>query len=139
MSMATKSSSKRALMLSSLSQLSQNRQPTNRRRQRTDLPRDFGLKTNHMSPQPQTNPSPQNPSRKNIEAIAQLERDALGRRSLTERFSENTVKSIGSIAFLILNALLLGAWTLINVNRIPGLQTFAGYSIALVAFVVSVK
>ena len=92
-----------------------------------------------MSPQPQANPSPQNPSRKNIEAIAQLERDALGRRSLTERFSENTVKSIGSIAFLVLNALLLGTWTLINVNRIPGLTPFDRFPFGILALILSAE
>ena len=48
-----------------------------------------------------SNPSFHNPSRANIEAIAQLERDALHSRSRTERFSENTVKFIGSITFSI--------------------------------------
>jgi uncharacterized membrane protein len=92
-----------------------------------------------MPPQPQANPSLHNPTRKNIEAIAQLERDALGRRSWTERFSENTVKSIGSIAFLILNALLLAAWALINLNRIPGLMPFDRFRFGILALILSAE
>lgn len=92
-----------------------------------------------MTPQPHPNPSFQNPSRENIEAIAQLERDALRRRSWTERFSENAVKFIGSIAFLLLNALLMGAWTLINLNLIPGLTPFDRFPFGVLALIVSAE
>jgi uncharacterized membrane protein len=63
-----------------------------------------------------SNPSFQNPSRANIEAIAQLERDALHSRSRTERFSENTVTFIGSITLFLLELLLMAARTFINLN-----------------------
>jgi uncharacterized membrane protein len=92
-----------------------------------------------MTPQPHPNSSFQNPSRENIEAIAQLERDALHRRSWIERFSENTVKFIGSIAFLLLNALLMGAWTLINLNLIPGLTPFDRFPFGVLALIVSAE
>jgi uncharacterized membrane protein len=90
-----------------------------------------------MTPQPRPNPSFPNPSRKNIETIAKLERDALERRSWTERFSENTVKLIGSIAFLSLNALFLGAWTAINLNLIPGVTPFDRFPFGILALIVS--
>jgi len=92
-----------------------------------------------VQPKPQTNPSLQSPSRKNIEAIAQLERDALHRRSWAERFSENTVKFIGSIAFLLLNALLLGAWTLINLNLVPGIKRFDRFPFGILALILSAE
>jgi uncharacterized membrane protein len=92
-----------------------------------------------MTTQPQPNPHLPNPSRKNIEAIAQLERDALHRRSWTERFSETTVKYIGSIAFLLLNALLMAAWTLINLNLIPGLTPFDRFPFGILALIVSAE
>ena len=92
-----------------------------------------------MTPQPQTNPSVQNPSRKNIEAIAQLERDALEGRSWTERFSDHAVKSVGSIAFLLLNALLLGAWALINMNLIPGRTPFDRFPFGILALILSAE
>jgi uncharacterized membrane protein len=92
-----------------------------------------------MTPQPHPNPSFQNPSRENIEAIVQLEREALRRRSWAERFSENAVKFIGSIAFLLLNALLMGAWTLINLDLIPGLTPFDRFPFGVLALVVSAE
>lgn len=92
-----------------------------------------------MTPQLHPSPSFQNPSRENIEAIAQLERDALRRRSWTERFSENAVKFIGSIVFLLLNVLLMGAWILINLNLIPGLTPFDRFPFGVLAVIVSAE
>lgn len=80
-----------------------------------------------------------NPSRKNIDAIAQLERDALHRRSWTERFSENTVKTVGSIAFLLFNALLMAAWALINLNLIPGFKPFDRFPFGILALILSAE
>lgn len=89
---------------------------------------------------PQPPPKPfQNPSRQNIEAIAQLERDVLHRRSWAERLSENTVKFIGSIAFLLLNALLIATWTLINLNWIPGLKPFDRFPFGILALILSAE
>ncbi|GAC1616123.1 MAG: DUF1003 domain-containing protein [Candidatus Acidiferrum sp.] len=92
-----------------------------------------------MTPQPQPNPAFPNPSRKNIDAIAKLERDALLRRSWSERFSENTAKFIGSIAFLMLNAFLMGAWALINLNLIPGLKPFDRFPFGILALIISAE
>lgn len=92
-----------------------------------------------MMAQPNPNPPSQNPSRKNIEAIARLEHDVLHRRTWTERFSENTVKFIGSIAFLLLNVFLMAGWALVNVNLIPGLTPFDRFPFGILALVVSAE
>jgi uncharacterized membrane protein len=55
-----------------------------------------------------------NPTGHNIEAIAKLEHDALERRSAAERISEAIAKLIGSVAFLLLQILLVLTWTAIN-------------------------
>jgi uncharacterized membrane protein len=92
-----------------------------------------------MATQAQPNPSLQNPSRNNIEAIAQLERGALDRRSPTERFSEYPVKYLCSIAFLLLNAALMAAWTVINLNLIPGLTPFDRFPFGILALIVAAE
>jgi uncharacterized membrane protein len=92
-----------------------------------------------MMAQPNSNPPSQNPSRKNIEAIARLEHDVLHRRTWTERFSENAVKFIGSIAFLLLNVFLLAGWALVNVNLIPGLTPFDRFPFGILALIVSAE
>jgi uncharacterized membrane protein len=91
-----------------------------------------------MTSKPNPNPNFENPSRENIEAIAKLEHDALHNRNGTERFSENAVKFMGSIGFL-LNVLLIGAWTLINLNLIPGLMPFDRFPFGILALILSAE
>lgn len=92
-----------------------------------------------MTVQPHLNPQLQNPSRENIEAIARLEQDVLHRRTWTERLSENTVKIVGSIAFLLLNVLLIVGWILTNLNVIPGLTPFDRFPFGILALIVSAE
>jgi uncharacterized membrane protein len=93
----------------------------------------------NITSQPDSNPPIRNPTRENIEAIARLERDALDRRSAAERFSENVVKLIGSTAFLLLNAVLMGAWSLVNSNLIPGLHPFDRFPYGILALTLSAE
>jgi len=65
-----------------------------------------------------------NPTQHNIEAIAKLEQDALERRTIAERISEAIAKFIGSVAFLLLQLLLVLTWSAINLNVIPGVRPF---------------
>jgi uncharacterized membrane protein len=92
-----------------------------------------------MSTPPRPAPLVQSPSRKNIEAIAKLEHDALERRTWTERLSESTVKTAGSIAFLALNIVLMAAWMLINLGLVPGLSPFDRFPFGILALVVSAE
>ena len=91
-----------------------------------------------MTPQTPANPQ-HNPSRKNIEAIAQLERDALLRRTVSERFSEGTIKYIGSIAFFVLNILLMILWALINLNFVPAIKSFDRFPFGILALILSAE
>ena len=86
-----------------------------------------------------SNPHSQNPSRNNIEAIAEMEHDALHRRTSTERFSENTVKTVGSIPFLVLNLLLMVLWAIVNLSLIPGVVPFDRFPFGILALVVSAE
>src|SRR6202158_1845541 len=78
-----------------------------------------------------------NPTQFNIEAIAKLEHEALYGRTPTERASDTIVKFIGSLTFLLLHALLVAAWTLINLNVIPGIKPFDPFPFGILALVVS--
>jgi uncharacterized membrane protein len=71
------------------------------------------------------------PTRLNIEAIAQLEHEALERRTATERASDAIVKFIGSIAFLVLT------WHAINLNLVPGVRPFDPFPFGILALVIS--
>src|SRR3984893_19500230 len=73
----------------------------------------------------------------NIEAIAQLEHEALERRTATERASDAIVRFIGSIAFLLLQVLLVLSWHAINLNMVPGVKPFDPFPFGILALVIS--
>jgi uncharacterized membrane protein len=79
----------------------------------------------------------QNPTQHNIDAIAKLEQDALERRTTTERISEAIAKFIGSVAFLLLQILLVLTWSAINLNVIPGVKPFDPFPFGILALVIS--
>src|SRR5580658_6961667 len=87
------------------------------------------------------NPSPPraaaNPTGRNIEAIAKLEHDALGRRTLTERASDVITKLVANVGFLIVQVLLISAWCLVNLHAIPGWKAFDPFPFGVLAIVVS--
>lgn len=85
------------------------------------------------------NSPPPDPSRGNIEAIAKLEHDALHRRTFTERASESIAKFIGSVTFLLLNALLILVWGLLNFKWIPGSKAFDPFPFGILALMVSTE
>jgi uncharacterized membrane protein len=84
-----------------------------------------------------TDNDPANPTQLNINAIAKLEHEALLRRTLTERASDAITKFIGSTAFLLLQVLLVLAWSAVNLGLIPGVKAFDPFPFGILALVIS--
>jgi uncharacterized membrane protein len=78
-----------------------------------------------------------NPTKFNIEAIAKLEHEALQRRTLTERVSDSVTKFIGSVAFLLLQLLVVLPWIAINLKLVPAVKPFDPFPFGILALVVS--
>src|SRR2546423_32187 len=78
-----------------------------------------------------------NPTNLNVEAIARLEHEALQRRNVTERASDGIVKLVGSIAFLLLQVLLVLIWSAINLNLVPVIKPFDPSPFGILALVIS--
>ncbi|HXM13560.1 MAG TPA: DUF1003 domain-containing protein [Terriglobales bacterium] len=78
-----------------------------------------------------------NPTEYNIDAIAKLEHDALGRRTATERVSDAITKVVGNVGFLLAQLTLISAWSLVNLNLIPGLKAFDPFPFGVLAVIVS--
>jgi uncharacterized membrane protein len=78
-----------------------------------------------------------NPTQFNIEAIAKLEHDALGRRTPTERISDVITKLVGNVGFLAAHVILISGWSLLNLRVIPGLKPFDPFPFGVLALVVS--
>ena len=78
-----------------------------------------------------------NPTKFNVAAIAKLEHEALNRRTPTERISDAIAKFIGSIAFLLLQVLLVLVWSTINLHLIPLVTAFDPFPFGILALVIS--
>lgn len=78
-----------------------------------------------------------NPTQYNIEAIAKLEHDALGRRTATERISDIITKLVGNVGFLAAHLILISVWSLLNLRVIPGLKPFDPFPFGVLALIVS--
>jgi uncharacterized membrane protein len=78
-----------------------------------------------------------NPTERNIDAIAKLEHDALGRRTPTERVSDVIAKLVGNVGFLLAQLILITGWVLANLRVIPGLKPFDPFPFGILALVIS--
>jgi uncharacterized membrane protein len=81
----------------------------------------------------------ENPTQYNIEAIAKLEHDAMGRRTRTERVSDTMTKLAGNIGFLLAHLALVFGWSLLNLHVIPGLKAFDPFPFGILALLVSTE
>jgi uncharacterized membrane protein len=78
-----------------------------------------------------------NPTQYNIEAIAKLEHDALGRRTATERASDLITKLVGNLGFLAAHVILISVWSLLNLRVIPDLKPFDPFPFGVLALIVA--
>jgi uncharacterized membrane protein len=78
-----------------------------------------------------------NPTGRNIDAIAKLEHDALGRRTPTERVSDAITGLVGNVGFLLAQLILISVWTIVNLHVIRGLKAFDPFPFGILALVVS--
>jgi len=61
----------------------------------------------------------------------------LGRRTITERFSEVITSLVGNMGFLLAQLILISGWILINLHAIPGLKAFDPFPFGVLALLVS--
>jgi uncharacterized membrane protein len=64
------------------------------------------------------------PAAKNIEAIAQLEREALHHRTVLDRFTDAITAAAGSPWFVVTHAVWFGIWITLNVTRRAAFDPF---------------
>ena len=78
-------------------------------------------------------------ARKNVETIAQVERQLLDQRSRTDRLGEEIARFFGSLSFIIAHVFFIAAWVLLNTNMIPGVSPFDPYPFAFLSAVVGIE
>jgi uncharacterized membrane protein len=75
----------------------------------------------------------------NVRTIADLERAAIRRRTLTERVSDGFTRIIGSLPFLAAHLLGLLAWFAVNLQLVPGLYPFDPFPFGILTLLVSTE
>ncbi len=79
------------------------------------------------------------PSERNVELIAKLEEDALRHRSMAERLSDTIVKRIGTMSFVLVHAVGLTVWFVVNMRVIPGVRPFDPFPFGILTLIVSAE
>lgn len=79
------------------------------------------------------------PMEYNIEAIARLEREALGHRTVVQRISDAIIRRVGSMLFIVLQLALITTWVVLNLASIPGMPAFDPAPFGLLALTVSIQ
>lgn len=86
---------------------------------------------------PLTGQAAANPTQTNIDAIAKLEHDALGRRTPTERVSDVITRLVGNVGFLLAQLILIAGWGLLNLHVIPAVKPFDPFPFGVLALIIS--
>jgi uncharacterized membrane protein len=66
-------------------------------------------------------------TKKNIESVAQIEREFLRERSAAERASDAITRFVGSMTFVACHVALFTAWFVLNSGFVLGPRAFDGY------------
>lgn len=78
-------------------------------------------------------------AQKNIRTVAELEREAARQRSFPERASEAVAAFMGSMKFVLGNAILVLVWVLVNVGFAPGIRVFDPYPFGILVLLISTE
>lgn len=78
-------------------------------------------------------------AKNNIDAIAQVEQQLLGRRTSVERIGDAIARFFGSLRFVVAHALFFTAWIGLNLNVVPGIVPFDPYPFPFLGFVVGIE
>jgi uncharacterized membrane protein len=78
-------------------------------------------------------------TRSNIQNIADLEAEHLGRRTMSERVGDHLVALAGTGGFALLHVVWFAAWIVVNLGWMPRAPAFDPYPFNLLTMVVSLE
>jgi uncharacterized membrane protein len=77
--------------------------------------------------------------RENIDTIARLEEEFDRRRTRSDRIADRIGEFSGSITFVLVHAVVIGLWILINLRLLPVVKPWDPFPFMLLAAVVSIE
>lgn len=83
--------------------------------------------------------NPQSPTQRNVEAIAELERQDRSQKSLSEKLSARIMRAVGRLSFVLVNLGVIAAWCLVNVGAVPILPRFDPFPFGTLTLLISIE
>ena len=74
-----------------------------------------------------------------IDSIAKQETEFIEKRTLSERAGDAVAGFAGSPVFVMIHALLVLGWILVNARKVPGVAPFDPYPFSLLGLMVAVE
>jgi uncharacterized membrane protein len=78
-------------------------------------------------------------AKKNIETIARVEQQLIGRRTRLDRIGDAVARFFGTIRFIIAHGFLFSIWFAINLNCFPSLPPFDPYPFPFLSLIVGIE
>lgn len=77
--------------------------------------------------------------RRNIGALAELRQQFERSRTWTDRIADAITAFAGSMAFVIVHAVVFGGWIVVNMRLVPGVPAFDPFPFVMLAMIASVE
>jgi uncharacterized membrane protein len=77
--------------------------------------------------------------RRNILALVEARREISARRPATVRAADRITAFVGSIGFVVLHAVAVAVWIIVNLGVVPGVRPFDPFPFVMLAMIASVE
>lgn len=78
-------------------------------------------------------------AKKNVETIAQVEQQLVGRRTQMDRIGDAIARFFGTLRFIIAHALFFTGWFVLNLGLLADLQPFDPYPFPFLGLIVGIE
>src|SRR5476649_1312652 len=78
-------------------------------------------------------------AKKNVETIAKVEKQLVGRRTRMDRFGDAIASFFGTLRFVIAHVLFFTGWFMLNLGLFPGVQPFDPYPFPFLGLIVGIE
>jgi uncharacterized membrane protein len=78
-------------------------------------------------------------AKKNVETIAQVEQQLVGRRTRMDRIADAIARFFGTLRFIVAHALFFTGWFVLNLGLLPDTQPFDPYPFSLLGLIVGIE
>ena len=78
-------------------------------------------------------------AKKNVETIAKVDQQLVGRRTRMERIGDAIARFFGTWRFIIAHAFLLSGWFVLNLGLLPNIRPFDPYPFPFLGLIVGIE